>query len=142
VEDFQPTLGLVVPKEKIAANGDYNLSPGRYREETVSTTSHRLAPVSRFMKEGVKTLDPQDFPEELFELWSIPAFDAGRPEVLRGSEIGSQKKLVFPGDVLLSRIIPHIRRGWVVEENRDGRRQIASTEWIVFASDEVLPSYL
>jgi type I restriction enzyme M protein len=32
VEGFQPTLGLVVPKEKIAANGDYNLSGERYRE--------------------------------------------------------------------------------------------------------------
>ncbi|MCC6151633.1 MAG: N-6 DNA methylase [Planctomycetes bacterium] len=32
VEDFQPTLGLIVPKEKIAANGDYNLSGERYRE--------------------------------------------------------------------------------------------------------------
>jgi len=32
LEGFQPTLGLVVPKEKIAANGDYNLSGDRYRE--------------------------------------------------------------------------------------------------------------
>ena len=32
VEDFEPTLGLIVPKEKIAANGDYNLSGERYRE--------------------------------------------------------------------------------------------------------------
>lgn len=31
-EGFQSTLGLVVPKEKIAANGDYNLSGERYRE--------------------------------------------------------------------------------------------------------------
>lgn len=30
--DFKPTLGLVVLKEKIAANGDYNLSGERYRE--------------------------------------------------------------------------------------------------------------
>jgi type I restriction enzyme M protein len=30
--DLQPTLGLMVPKEKIAANGDYNLSGERYRE--------------------------------------------------------------------------------------------------------------
>jgi len=29
---LQPTLGLIVPKEKIAANGDYNLSGERYRE--------------------------------------------------------------------------------------------------------------
>lgn len=32
VEDFKPTLGLIVPKKKIAANGDYNLSRERYRE--------------------------------------------------------------------------------------------------------------
>jgi type I restriction enzyme M protein len=31
VEEFTPTLGLVVLKEKIAANGDYNLSGERYR---------------------------------------------------------------------------------------------------------------
>ena len=32
VDDFQPTLGLIVAKEKIAANGDYNLSGERFRE--------------------------------------------------------------------------------------------------------------
>jgi len=37
-EGFQPTLGLVVPKEKIAANGDYNLSGERYREGAVRET--------------------------------------------------------------------------------------------------------
>lgn len=31
VEDFQPTLGLVVPKKEIAENDDYNLSGERYR---------------------------------------------------------------------------------------------------------------
>ena len=34
-EGFQPTCGLIVPKEKIAANGDYNLSGERYREGDV-----------------------------------------------------------------------------------------------------------
>jgi type I restriction enzyme M protein len=38
VEDFSPTLALVVPKEKIAANGDYNLSGERYREGAVQST--------------------------------------------------------------------------------------------------------
>ena len=132
----------IVPKEKIATNGDYNLSGERYREGAVSTTTYKLVPVGRFMKEGVKTIDPRNTPDEIFELWSIPAFDAGSPELLRGGEIGSQKKAVAPGDVLLSRIIPHIRRGWVVRENLAGRRQIASTEWIVFSSDEVVPGFL
>ena len=43
VEDFQPTLGLVVPKEKIAANGEYNLSGERYREGVASNHSFPLA---------------------------------------------------------------------------------------------------
>ena len=132
----------IVPKGKIVANGDYNLSGERYRDGVVSNTAYPLVPVGRFMKEGVKTVDPRTAPDEVFELWSIPAFDVGSPELLRGGEIGSQKKVVSPGDVLLSRIIPHIRRGWVVRENLDGRRQIASTEWIVFSSAEVVPGFL
>jgi len=34
--DLQPAFGLIVPKEKIAANGDYNFSGERYREGAVS----------------------------------------------------------------------------------------------------------
>jgi type I restriction enzyme M protein len=133
--------GQIVPKEKIAANGDYNLSGERYRENTASTTTHKLVPVGRFMREDVKTVDPRKTPDELLELWSIPAFDAGRPELIRGGEIGSQKKVVSPGDVLLSRIIPHIRRGWVVQANPDGRRQVASTEWIDFFKRRSRPRF-
>lgn len=39
VDDFKPTTGLVVPKEKIAANGDYNLSGERYRDVVASSSS-------------------------------------------------------------------------------------------------------
>src|SRR5208337_2133158 len=35
VEDFQPTLGLIVEKKKINENGEYNLSGERYRDETI-----------------------------------------------------------------------------------------------------------
>ena len=37
VDDFEPTLGLIVEKEKIAANGEYNLSGERYRETRTHT---------------------------------------------------------------------------------------------------------
>lgn len=36
ITDLQPTRGLIVPKEKIAANGDYNLSGERYREGAIN----------------------------------------------------------------------------------------------------------
>lgn len=39
-DELQYTCGQIVPKEKIAANGDYNLSGERYREGTASTSSY------------------------------------------------------------------------------------------------------
>ena len=87
------------------------------------------------------SVDPSRFPDEAFDLYSIPAFGNGRPELSLGREIGSSKQVVQPNDVLLSRIVPHIRRAWVVGEQR-GHRQIASGEWIVFKSSKTDPSYL
>ena len=45
VDDFQPTLGLVVAKEKIAANGDYNLSGERYRVGGADTSHWPMVPL-------------------------------------------------------------------------------------------------
>jgi len=45
VEDFQPALGLIVPKEKIAANGDYNLSGERYRENGARSSRFPILPL-------------------------------------------------------------------------------------------------
>jgi type I restriction enzyme S subunit len=87
------------------------------------------------------SVDPSKFPEESFDLYSIPAYDSGQPDVAVGRNIGSAKQIVHPGDVLLSRIVPHIRRAWVVGKDR-GRRLIASGEWIVFRSDKFDPNYL
>ena len=98
-------------------------------------------PLGEFMPSRVPSLNPANFPDEEFELWSIPAFDAGQPERLAGSEIGSSKKCVEPEDVLLSRIVPHIRRSWVVGQ-QNGSRQIASGEWIIFRSSKFFPPYL
>ena len=41
--DLQPACGLIVAKEKIAANGDYNLSGERYREGVANLTTFPLA---------------------------------------------------------------------------------------------------
>lgn len=87
------------------------------------------------------SVDPARNPDEVFDLYSVPAFESGQPEVISGRQIGSSKQAVKPGDVLLSRIVPHIRRAWVVPDSR-GRRQIASGEWIVFRGEQVYPSYL
>jgi len=42
VEEFEPMLGLIVAREKIAENGDYNLSGERYRESSVRYSAYPL----------------------------------------------------------------------------------------------------
>jgi type I restriction enzyme S subunit len=86
-------------------------------------------------------VDPSRFTHELFALYSVPAFDSRAPEILQGSAIGSAKQVVEPDDILLCRIVPHIRRAWIVGPN-EGHRILASGEWIVFRNKAVCPSYL
>jgi type I restriction enzyme, S subunit len=86
-------------------------------------------------------VDPSRFADEQFALYSVPAFNSHSPEIVQGAAIGSSKQVVEPGDVLLCRIVPHIRRAWVVRTN-GRRRLLASGEWIVFRSKAFCPSYL
>ena len=44
-DNLQPTCGLIVPKEKIAANGDFNLSGERYREGTARASFFQTVPL-------------------------------------------------------------------------------------------------
>lgn len=52
VSEMQPITGLIVPKSKVAANGDYNLSGERYREGIIASSVY---PLRRF--EEVCTLE-------------------------------------------------------------------------------------
>jgi len=101
----------------------------------------KTAKLGDIMLERGGSLHPARFPDEEFELYSIPAHDKGGPEVVVGAAIGSSKQIVQPGDVMISKIIPHIRRARVVAP-ANGRRQIASGEWIVFRGDAFVPNYL
>lgn len=97
--------------------------------------------LGEFMQSRTGSINPSKYPNEDFEYYSIPAYDKGFPEISKGSSIGSSKKVFEPGDILLSRIVPHIRRCWIVPEN-DNLKQIGSGEWIVFRTKEIAPSYL
>ena len=142
VDDFEPTMGLIVEKEKLATNENYDLSGERYRPPRNIDTHFELVPLGRLFAGRVESLDPRKFAKEVFELWSIPAFDSGTPEICEAGAIGSSKKCVEPDDVLLSRIVPHIRRAWVVQPPNNQLRQIASGEWIVFRTDRTMPEFL
>lgn len=80
---------------------------------------------------------------KIYELWSIPSFADGAPEIIQGSEIGSSKLKVRQDDILISKINPRINRVWLVEDSN--LEQLASPEWLVARikdSKEVDKKYL
>ena len=78
-----------------------------------------------------ESVDPADSPAEVFDHFSIPAFDDGRvPDAEQGSKIRSRKFVLGPGVVLLSKLNPRLPRVWLPFPSPD-RRSIASTEFLV-----------
>ncbi|MDP2181626.1 MAG: restriction endonuclease subunit S [Actinomycetota bacterium] len=76
-------------------------------------------------------VDPRRHPDEIFDHYSIPAFDDGQlPATQSGSEIKSTKNRVMQDGVLLSKLNPRTPRVWwpVLHGTR---RSIASTEFLV-----------
>jgi type I restriction enzyme S subunit len=101
----------------------------------------QLIELKDLFAQKIKNLNPDKFKEETFELFSIAAYDKGITEILKGKEIGSSKKVLEKNDVILSRIVPHIKRCWIVSEKKE-YCQIGSGEWIIFRNDNILPDYL
>ena len=97
--------------------------------------------LGEFMPRKKLSIDPRQSPDREFELFSIPTFDAQAPEIVRGQDVGSSKQILERGDVLLSKIVPHIRRAWVVEPI-SSRPAIGSSEWIIFRDCRLDPAYL
>jgi type I restriction enzyme S subunit len=79
-----------------------------------------------------QSVQPQSLPSIEFDLYSLPAFDAGQtPSRTLGSTIKSGKFSVPRGAVLLSKLNPSIPRVWAPEIG-DTVQAIASTEFLVF----------
>jgi type I restriction enzyme, S subunit len=94
-------------------------------------------------KDKKRNIDPRDYSEEVFELFSVPNYDFDEPEYIKGKEIGSNKQIVKENEILLCKINPRINRVWMVSNNRGKYRQLASTEWIVISENkEIYPKYL
>lgn len=98
------------------------------------------APIGELGQEYRQTVIPVKGQE--YQLWSVPAFANGEPEVRLGETIGSSKLSVQAGDVLICKINPRINRVWMVQSDSSGRSQIASPEWLVLRLPEGLRSTL
>ena len=88
-----------------------------------------------------QSVNPMKTPDQIFEMYSVPIYETGHPEYLRGDEIASNKVVVQKNDVLLCKINPRINRVWVVADESENMN-IASSEWIVIRNSEYNPEYL
>ena len=88
-----------------------------------------------------ESIIPSNFPDEVFELWSVPNYDIDKPEYVRGMNVGSNKCKVRENDILLCKINPRINRVWKVRKGSN-YRQIASTEWIIIRNDHISQDFL
>lgn len=82
------------------------------------------------------TITPSDFPDEIFDHHSIPAYDAGQMPARDSGDVILSNKTEVPEDaVLLSKLNPEIPRVWLTA--KPGReRQVCSTEFLVFCAKE------
>ena len=79
-----------------------------------------------------QSMQPLSDPEMEFDLFSLPAHDAGQLPVREtGKAVRSNKALVPPDSVLLSKLNPEIPRVWMPEKS-SGPLQVCSTEFLVF----------
>lgn len=88
------------------------------------------------------SVDPSKSPDNDFELYSVPAYETGMPEFVKGKDISSSKKSVSKNDVLLCKINPHLNRAWIVSHYKENRPCLASSEWIIFRNSSIIPQYL
>jgi type I restriction enzyme, S subunit len=123
---------------------DEKVELNRRMNETLEALAHTLfqemigdrtaANIGRFEQLATlsrETINPNEFPEETFEYYSIPAFDERRwPKPEMGEQIKSNKFLVPANSVMISKLNPRIPRVWMPSVNTT-HRSVASTEFLV-----------
>jgi type I restriction enzyme S subunit len=132
--DFDPVRQKAAGKQPVGMDSQTAaLFPDSFEESEIGEVPKGWAvtEVRDFLSLKRESVDPAEHPAETFDHYSIPAFDAGcwpSPDV--GHAIKSQKLLVPPGCVLISKLNPRTPRVWVPQATSD-RRRIASTEFLV-----------
>ncbi len=113
--------------------GLYDLFPNRLVQSEFGEVPEgwEVGLLREFASMTRNSVKPQQHLDEVFAHYSIPAFDDGRTPVLEAGEaIKSNKYLVGPHSILVSKLNPRIPRVWLPAA-ADGPRAICSTEFLV-----------
>jgi len=128
--DFSPTRAKMEGRTPYYTPEVWRLFPDRLDDEG-KPEGWQFSPLGAVARHMRATISPSLSPEELFDHYSIPAFDSGQSPVREfGNGILSNKTIIPTGAVLLSKLNPEISRVWLVDVDATVR-SICSTEFLV-----------
>ena len=125
------STGLIVPKDKIAANGEYNLSGERYREGAVAISSWPFVLVGDVFRKADQTVLPESLqgPVTYLGLENITQNTGeieGNVVTEKPTDIKSLKNIFKPGDILYGKLRPNLNKVFLAD-----RKGICSTDIFV-----------
>jgi len=131
--DFDPVRAKTEGRDPGLPKPLADLFPDRFEDSELGEipAGWRVGNVGELSMLSRDGINPGEFPNEAFDHFSIPAFDEGqKPKSELGSTIKSNKFVVPPDAVLLSKLNPRIPRIWFPVV-RDNHRAVCSTEFLV-----------
>jgi type I restriction enzyme, S subunit len=129
--DFGPTRAKMEGRAPYLAPEIWSQFPGRLDDERKPEGWNNFR-LDDLVVQSKGSVSPSASPNEVFEHYSLPAFDAGKsPALDLGSSIKSNKTPVPSGAVLLSKLNPETSRVWLPDPKAQ-HTQVASTEFLSF----------
>ena len=132
--DFDPVLAKMEGRDTGLPKEIADLFPDRLMDSELGEVPEGWSTwrLQELADHHAQSITPSSDPEAEFDLFSIPAYDAGQlPAKVLGEAIRSNKAIVPANAVLLSKLNPSIARVWMPERS-SGRLQVCSTEFLVF----------
>ncbi|MBK7411726.1 MAG: N-6 DNA methylase [Ignavibacteria bacterium] len=137
-----PSTAQIVTKEKISANGDYNLSGERYREGVATLSSWPFVKAGDVFQKGVDTVNPATLTGPVNYI-GLEHISQGTGKIVGSTitnnplEIKSLKNVFKAGNILYGKLRPNLNKVWLSDS--DG---ICSTDILVVEVDESVASPL
>jgi type I restriction enzyme S subunit len=132
--DFDPVRAKMEGRQSYGMDAETaGLFPDSFEDSVLGEIPRgwRIRRVSDLIFLNREGLDPGRYPDEIFEHYSIPAFDEGwLPKKEAGKQIKSNKFIVPFNAVLLSKLNPNIPRIWFPKVG-NVFRSVCSTEFLV-----------
>ena len=140
---------LIVPKERIAANGDYNLSGERYREGAATLSKFPHVTLNEVCEINPDTANPAElYPNSYFNYIDISCVENESGKFLGPNKTATEeapsraRRSVKQDDVLMSTVRPNLKAFALLTEVPD--RAVASTGFAVLRAkpDRLHPGFL